>query len=67
MEFIPKFKSQPVDAAVCRERRVMFMPFAVVEGFQEMGSKSQKLRKLPELGFQVCKFDISPHPSISTG
>ncbi len=48
-----------LDAAVCRERRVMFMPFAVVEGFQEMGSKSQKLRKLPELGFQVCKFVIS--------
>lgn len=48
-----------LDAAVCRERRVMFMPFAVLEGFPEMGSKSQKLRKLPELGFQVCKFVIS--------
>lgn len=48
-----------LDAAVCRERKVMFMPFAVVEGFPEMGLKSQKLRKLPELGFQVCKFVIS--------
>ena len=48
-----------LDAAVCRERKVMFMPFAVVEGFPEMESKSQKLRKLPELGFQVCKFVIS--------
>ena len=48
-----------LDAAVCRERKVMFMPFAVVEGFPEMEAKSQKLRKLPELGFQVCKFVIS--------
>lgn len=48
-----------LDAAACRGRRVMFMPFAVLEGFPEMGSKSQKLRKLPELGFQVCKFVIS--------
>ena len=48
-----------LDAAACRGRRVMFMPFAVLEGFSEMGLKSQKLRKLPELGFQVCKFVIS--------
>lgn len=48
-----------LDAAACRGRRVMFMPFAVLEGFPEMGLKSQKLRKLPELGFQVCKFVIS--------
>ena len=37
----------------------MYMPFAVVEGFPELELKSQKLRKLPELGFQVCKFVIS--------
>ena len=48
-----------LDAAACRGRRVMFMPFAVLEGFPEMELKSQKLRKLPELGFQVCKFVIS--------
>ena len=48
-----------LDAAACQGRRVMFMPFAVLEGFPEMGLKSQKLRKLPELGFQVCKFVIS--------
>ena len=48
-----------LDAAACRGRRVMFMPFTVLEGFPEMGLKSQKLRKLPELGFQVCKFVIS--------
>ena len=48
-----------LDAAVCRERRVMFMPFAVLEGFPEMELKSQKLRELPALGFQVCKFVIS--------
>ena len=48
-----------LDAAVCRERKVMFMPFAVVEGFPELETKSQKLRKLPELGFHVCKFVIS--------
>lgn len=48
-----------LDAAACQGRRVMFMPFAVLEGFPEMELKSQKLRKLPELGFQVCKFVIS--------
>ena len=48
-----------LDAAACRGRRVMFMSFAVLEGFPEMELKSQKLRKLPELGFQVCKFVIS--------
>ena len=48
-----------LDSAVCRERKVMYMPFAVVEGFPELELKSQKLRKLPELGFQVCKFVIS--------
>lgn len=48
-----------LDGAVCRERKVMYMPFSVVEGFPELGLKSQKLRKLPELGFQVCKFVIS--------
>lgn len=48
-----------LDGAVCRERKVMYMPFTVVEGFPELGLKSQKLRKLPELGFQVCKFVIS--------
>lgn len=48
-----------LDGAACRERKVMFMPFAVVEGFPELGLKSQKLRRLPELGFQVCKFITS--------
>ena len=48
-----------LDGAVCRERKVMYMPFTVVEGFPELGLKSEKLRKLPELGFQVCKFVIS--------
>lgn len=48
-----------LDSAVCRERKVMYMPFAVVEGFPGLELKSQKLRKLPELGFQACKFVIS--------
>ncbi len=48
-----------LDGADCRERKVMYMPFAVVEGFTELGLKSEKLRKLPELGFQTCKFVIS--------
>lgn len=47
------------DAAVCRERKVNFMAFGVLEGFSEMEMKSQKLRELPSLGFQVCKFIVS--------
>lgn len=48
-----------LSAEVCRERRVTFMPFSVLEGFDELPRKSERLSKLPGLGFQVCKRLVS--------
>lgn len=48
-----------LDAAVCRERRVRFLAFHVLEGFPELSAKADKLRRLPALGFEVCKFIVS--------
>lgn len=48
-----------LDAAACHKRKVTFMPFCVLEGFSELEMKSQKLKELPTLGFQVCKFVVS--------
>ena len=43
----------------CRDRRVTFMPFNVMEGFDELPTKSAKLKELRGLGFQPCKHFIS--------
>ena len=48
-----------LDASACRERRVMFMPFGVLEGYSELTAKSQKLYQLPALGFTICRFVVS--------
>lgn len=51
-----------MDAAVCKERRTIFMPFGVLEGYSELKTKSQKLYQLPALGFTICKFLVSKRP-----
>lgn len=48
-----------LDAATCKERRVTFMPFNIMEGLSELELKSDKLYHLPALGFQICKFMVS--------
>lgn len=48
-----------LDAADCKERRVTFMPFSVIEGMDEFGKKSQKLKQLKTLGFQVCRYVVT--------
>ena len=48
-----------LDASVCKERKVTFMPFSVLEGYSELTTKSQKLCQLPSLGFSICKFVVS--------
>ena len=50
------------DAAVCRERRVTFMPFNVLEGFEPAERKSDKLYYLQALGFQPCKYMVAGRP-----
>lgn len=45
-----------LDAKVCRDRRVTFMPFNVLEGFDQLELKSDKLTQLWPLGFTVCPY-----------
>ena len=45
-----------LDAAACKERRVRFMAFNVLEGLEQYPRKSQRLRCLEPLGFTLCKF-----------
>ena len=40
----------------CRERRVTFMPFNVLEGFDGLENKSDKLKQLTPLGFSHCYY-----------
>ncbi len=51
-----------LDPAKCRERRVRFQAFNVLEGFEDLPNKSQRLRQLPALGFDVCKFFTTQRP-----
>lgn len=45
-----------LDAAECRKRKVSFMPFNVLEGFDTESKKSRKLFQLRAHGFKVCYF-----------
>lgn len=46
-------------AEICKDRKVTFMPFHVLEGFPEMEKKTKKLKNLSALGFQVCKYFVT--------
>ena len=49
----------------CRERRVTFMPFNVLEGFDELPDKSERLKRLKAFGFCPCYYLLSKHsPSL---
>lgn len=48
-----------MDAKTCQERRLVFMPFGVLEGFPSLTRKSDKLRELRALGFQPCKYLVT--------
>ena len=47
-----------LDGAACKERRISFIPFNVLEGFDEIpearNSKNEKLYQLHGLGFSLC-------------
>lgn len=51
----------------CRERRVIFMPFNVLEGFDELPTKSERLKKLRGLGFHPCYYLLSKHSPSPQG
>ncbi|MBR2043258.1 MAG: NAD-dependent DNA ligase LigA [Clostridia bacterium] len=40
-----------LDSAVCKERNVCFMPFNVLEGLEDVVSRTAKIDKLKEFGF----------------
>lgn len=44
---------------ICRERHVTFMPFNVLEGFDNLENKSDKLNLLSALGFTPCYHLVS--------
>lgn len=45
-----------LDAKICKDRCVTFMPFSVLEGFEAMGLKSDRLMQLWAYGFSVCPY-----------
>ena len=51
-----------LDSAECGKRSVTFMAFNVLEGFEELPYKSQRLQELPPLGFSVCKYLTAKRP-----
>lgn len=44
------------DAKTCKERRVTFMAFSVLEGLEQYALKSERLQQLCPLGFTVCHY-----------
>ena len=51
-----------LDAAACKERRVCFRAFNVLEGFEQYPYKGQRLRCVEQLGFTLCKYLASQKP-----
>lgn len=43
-----------LDAAACKERRVTFLAFCVLEGMDDIPEHSKRLAALKQLGFGVC-------------
>lgn len=50
------------DAVACLGRRLMFMPFNVLEGMEEVPRKSERLKALRPLGFLPCKYMVTKRP-----
>ena len=45
-----------LDAKVCKDRRINFMAFSVLEGFDNLALKSERLMQLWSLGFTACHY-----------
>ncbi len=50
------------DAGECMERCVTFMPFNVLEGFDDLPRKSERLKEIRPLGFTPCKYLVTKRP-----
>ena len=42
------------DPEICKSRNIYFHAFKVIEGFEEINSKYERMSRLQELGFSVC-------------
>lgn len=42
------------DPKICKSRNIFFNAFKVIEGFEEINSKYERMSRLQELGFPVC-------------
>lgn len=47
-----------LDSAVCKDRNVHFMPFNVLEGMEDISSRSQRIIALSKLGFDLIPLTI---------
>lgn len=56
-----------LDSAVCKERNVCFMPFNVLEGLNDITSRSKRIDKLSEFGFsRIPSFSLSTEDTAET-
>ena len=49
-----------LDSSICAARHVSFIPFNVLEGFEDIGSKLDRLKRLHEFGFALL-----PHYTLT--
>lgn len=47
-----------LDSAVCKDRNVHFMPFNVLEGMDNVSSRSQRITALSQLGFSLIPLTV---------
>jgi DNA ligase (NAD+) len=53
-----------LDSSICKERNVCFMPFNVLEGLDDINSRSEKIDKLAEFGFsRIPSVFLTKHKS----
>lgn len=56
-----------LDSAICKEREVCFMPFNVLEGMENIVSRTERLNTLSSYGFsRIPSFDLKMDDSTQT-
>ncbi len=56
-----------LDSSICKERNVCFMPFNVLEGLDDIPSRTDRINKLAEYGFsRIPSVNISKQDDIKT-
>ncbi len=56
-----------LDSSICAERQVSFMPFNVLEGFNDINHKLDRIKKLHEFGFALLpNFTLTKEDSVDS-